>query len=700
MKKLITKILSMALILVLACGFLSGCELITTDVEADMKQVVATVQLEGMEKEEIKKGQLVSAFNSNGYTYMYYYGYTQAQAYEEILKSLVNDRIIVQQAKLAFTTSSKTLGNKEDKGYFLIASEVAEKDLTNKDKVLIKPNYEGTAMTSLKKSDSVDKFLTEYEEKYSRYSVLKSIDSLIESYIETEEEEHNHNHESFKVSNRTTLKVEEEKVGNEWEIENDAELSKITEDYVKSFKKDIEALEINVSNYATKYELSNAIYEKYISNFKFDTKERRKALNKVIKDLNKNGFITADEANALSKDRPNDAKAVLNISFFKQALTDAYENALVSKLELAIENQEEKLLSDDDSLYNEYKILFDSQKATFDKDYTAYETALEGASESSFVVYNPTYKDAQGKTLQYGYIANLLIGFNATQEAELKAYEEKVVGDKNKLRDLLLKDLTAKDLRSTWVLSNYGKYNEGEFTFGDDYCKTDALKKFNGTLIGANSYIEHDEYDEEQTKYTFKAVEATEMSFDAFYKDIVQAVMGFNAERKGKLENVTDENLISYTISKDVMTKYRDIIYAYSTDPGSLSENYGYLYSPISSKNKYVKEYADAAQRLIANGVGSYEVVATEFGYHIMLCTSVIKPSELANNTTKIEKSAFLAEVGTSGTLPYLFKEYKHNLISATKISDITNTIINQNSNDNIVKYNKSTYEDLVEEAK
>lgn len=695
MKKLITKILSMALILVLACGFLSGCELITTDVEADMNQVVATVQLDGMQKEEIKKGQLVSAFNSNGYTYMYYYGYTQSQAYEEILKGLVNDRIIVQQAKLAFTTSTKTLGGVDGKGYFAIASEVEDKDLTSKDKVLKIKNYLDAETITLTKADSVDKFLTTYEILNSKYSVLKSINSLIDNYIDNEEEEHDHNNESFKVSDRTTLKVESEKFGNEWEIQDETnELSKITEDYVKSFKKDIDALGIDVGNYNTKFGLSKAIYEQYHANFKFDTKERRKALNNVIKDLKKSGFISTSEANALSKDRPENAEEVLSISFFNQALTDAYENALVSKFELAIENQEEKYLNDDESLYNEYKILFDSQKATFDKDYTAYETALEGASETSFVVYNPTYKDATSKNdLQYGYIANLLIGFNSAQDAQLKAYEEKVVGDKNKLRDLLLKDLTAKDLRSTWVLSNYGKYNEGEFTFGDDYCKTDALKKFNGTLIGANSYIEHDEYDEEQTKYTFKAVEAKEMSFDDFYKDVVQVVMGFNAERKGVLQNVVEENKISKTISNEVMTEFRDLIYAYSTDPGSLSENYGYLYSPISSKNKYVKEYADAAQRLIADGVGSYEVVATEFGYHIMLCTSVIKPS----GATAIGKEDFLADVGVKGTLPYLFKEYKHNLISATKISNITDTIINQNSNDNIVKYNESTYEDLVE---
>ncbi len=692
MKKFITKILSMALIIVMACGFLSGCELITTDVEADMNQVVATIQLEGMEKEEIKKKQLVSAFNSSGYSYMYYYGYTSQETYEKLLTGLVNDRIIVQQAKLAFTTSAKTLGG-EDKGYFKTASEVAEEALTSKDRVLKIKNYKNEDMTTLTKSDSVDKFLTEYEELYSRYTVLKSVNSLIESYIDSEEEEHNHNHETITATPRATLTIEEKESGNEWEMQEDANLSAITEDFLKSLNKDIKELEINAADYTTQYALSKAVFEKYIENFKFDTKERKKALNNVIKDLKKSGFISTSEANDLSKNRPANAKEVLEISFFKQSLVDAYENALVSKLELAIENQEEKYLANDDNLYNEYKLLFESQKATFDNDYTAYETALESASESSFVVYNPTYKDNSGNVLQYGYISNLLIGFNSAQEAALEAFEEKIIGEKDAFRAELLKGLVAKDQRATWVLSNYGKYNEGVFTFGEDYCKTDALKNYNGILSGAKDYIEHDEYDEEQTKYTFKAVEATEMSFDKFYKDVVQQIMGFNDARNGKLENVEEENLISKTITKDVMTKYRDIIYAYSTDSGSLAENYGYLYSPLTSKNKYVTEYAQAAKRLVAQGVGAYEVVATKFGYHIMLCTSVIKPS----SSTAIEKTAFLSEVGVKGTLPYMFKEYKHDLISATRISDITETIVNQNSNDNIVKYNKSTYKDLVE---
>ena len=99
MKKFITKTLALILTLVLSIGFFSGCELVTTDAEADMNQTIATVGLTGMNKEDIKKGDLVTAFNNSGYLYMYYYGYSEAKTYQTLFDDLVRNRIIIQQAK-------------------------------------------------------------------------------------------------------------------------------------------------------------------------------------------------------------------------------------------------------------------------------------------------------------------------------------------------------------------------------------------------------------------------------------------------------------------------------------------------------------------------------------------------------------------------------------------------------------------------
>ncbi len=683
MKKIITKILSLVLTIALSLGFLGGCDLITTNVEADMAQVIASVQLEGMNKEDVKKSQLVSAFNTSGYIYVYYYGYTTEQVYQQLFDELVNNRIVVQQSKLAFTGATTALRN--EKGYFLAAKEETNK--TSIDNALSLPNYKGEDVTSVDKNASVENFLTEYEYYLARYNALKSIDSLLESYKDIEEEEHDHNHNTLSVTTRATLTKETERTPNVWEIKNDPEFNAIDEDYIKSFKKELEKLNLNSADFATKYDLSFAVYKKYVEEYDFTDKATKKALNKLLKDLKKGGFITTKEA---SKDTPKTIEELFNLSYFAYHLNAEYETILVSKLEMALQNQEEKKVDSIDKLYQEYVSLYNTQKASYDKDYAAYETALENASGTSFVVYNPTLNGS------YGYISNLLIGFNTEQTTALNNFKETVIGEKAEYRNSLLNDLTAKDQRETWALANYGTYDEETkiFTFGDDYVKTPELKNYVGKLSGASSYIEHDSYDEEITKYNFKAVEGTEVKFTEFYNDTVSSIMGFTG-MSGKLTGVEEENIVSKTINDETMAKFRDLIYAYSTDSGSLAENYGYVYSPVTSKTKYVKEFANAAERLVNSGVGSYEVVATDYGYHIMLCTSVI-----TSGNALASKETFLNDVSKEGTLAYNFKEYKYNLISSNTISEITSTIINTFKNDESkVTYFKKAYEDLIPEV-
>lgn len=683
MKKLITKILSLALTLILSIGILSGCELITTDMELDMNQVVATIGLEGMEKESITKGQLVSSFNSNGYLYVYYYGYTQKQAYEETLKSLVNNAIIVQQAKQALTTGTAFLKN--EKGYFETATLVPEAERTSKDNVLLTVNYNGQPMTSVSKNDAIVNFLTKYEYLKANYEVLVSIDSLIDEYVTKEEEEEEvKENESFTLTERTTLTIATEQTGNEWEIKNDPELSKLTEEFKNSYKTAVKELELDMSSYTNKYDYEMKIFEEFINKFDLTSRDRKKAVNKVIKLLNKNGFITSEE---IPSETPKTVSEILKLTYFKNMLDSAYKAAIVEKLELALENQEEKKIDNVEKLYSEYVSLYETQKAQFYNDYQAYENALSSASKSSFVVYNPNFGS------NYGYISNLLIGFNAEQTAALENFTEKEIGEKNKFRETLLKDLTVKDMRTSWVMKNYGKFENGTFTFGDDYCKTPALQNFGGVLSGATSYTEKDSYGEDVTKYTFKSVQSNEVKFTDFYTNVVSSLMGFTG-LSGKLENVSETNAVSQNIKEDVLVKFRDLIYAYSTDPGSLAENYGYVYSPITSKTTYVKEYADAAGELVKEGVGAYRVVATEYGYHIMLCTSVVTPT-----TDKLGLDAFKNDVNKEGTLAYNFKEYKYKLISSTTITNITNSAINNyNKNENVVSYNTSAYKDLLVE--
>ena len=175
-------------------------------------------------------------------------------------------------------------------------------------------------------------------------------------------------------------------------------------------------------------------------------------------------------------------------------------------------------------------------------------------------------------------------------------------------------------------------------------------------------------------------------------------VMGItNIQNSGKLEGVEVVNSVSKRINDETLKKFRDLIFAYSTDAGSIAENYGYVYSPITSSKvgpfsgKYVEEYALAAKRLVENGVGSYEAVVTEYGVHILLCTSVILPS----GNEPVSSEAFEADLLVEGTLANMFKEYKLNLISSTQINSITDSFISQNRAKGVTLY-EDRYSDLI----
>ena len=150
MKKFVTKLLSLILAGAVAVGTLAGCDLVTTNVDRDMAQVVAEIAIDDSFNEKIYKRQLVSGYNSYGYSYEAYYGYTTAQTYDLILTNLVENRIISQQARKALSSSTSLPGN--ETSYFAQAAAVADVDKTSIDHVLSGVNYKGDAFTSLKPS--------------------------------------------------------------------------------------------------------------------------------------------------------------------------------------------------------------------------------------------------------------------------------------------------------------------------------------------------------------------------------------------------------------------------------------------------------------------------------------------------------------------------------------------------------------------
>ncbi|MBR4419856.1 MAG: hypothetical protein IKT32_03155, partial [Clostridia bacterium] len=370
-------------------------------------------------------------------------------------------------------------------------------------------------------------------------------------------------------------------------------------------------------------------------------------------------------------------------------LKTEYETIIVEKYRLALLNQQEKAVNND-NLYEEYKTLFESQKIDFDKSSTNYEAKLESTSANSYIAYHPDYN----KGSNYGYVANLLIGFNSEQQALIDEFESNAKftsEDRIAYREAMLKNITARDLRQTWVLSNYGDYDEATntFTFGKDYVKTDALKVFGGKINGATPYTYLDG-EEEKTAYTYKGISEVEIPFDEFINGIFKDVMGVAASTT-KLETVPNVTATEGVIDDATMDKFRDLIYAFSTDGGSLAENYGYLYSPMGTQ--FVEEFEKTQKELVDAGVGSLKISVTKYGYHIMLCTKVITPV-----TTPLTKAQFIEQIAVEGTMAYEFYEYKVENLSTTTVSDIVNSFIKRNAKkENVVQKFEKTYSDLLE---
>lgn len=706
MKKFLLKIVSLLIVCVLSFGFLNGCELVTTNVERDMAQVIATVSIDDDFSDKIYKRDLQASFNENAYYYVNYYGYTKSETYEMLLDEMIENKIIVQYSLKALTEKTD---DAHSLGYLDMAKNVNESERTSIEKVLTTPVYgqDGkfeTAPSDLSKTDKIISFLTKYEYEKARYNVLYQIDNMLKTYIEEDEEdEHNHDaYEQFTFTKRTTLTIEQAGSGNEYERKYDEKLSVINEDTIKQtnkVKKDFD-LDINVEGYSNLYDLEMDLFTKFNAKFEENVKSNKKyqsAIRKYVKDLKEVGFISSSEASK----KISDINDLLNLTYSKKQLNSQYESLIVNKFKLALENEQEKLINEiedngNSALYNEYATLYNSQKSNYDNNYSAYEEALANASSTNFVVYHPNY----GKG-NYGYVSNLLIGFSEAQSnllASKKAEENVSQSEINALRSTLLNNLIVKDQRATWVLSNLGEFdkNSGTFTFDDKYVKTQSneyLSKYQGTIEGVVEYTYHDEYDNEQTGYNYKRVRATEIPFNTFWENGVCKVMGISNSYEGILQGQSGE-----TITDKDMEKFRDLIYAYSTDDGSLKENYGYVYSPITSKTNYqiqgtyVDEFSAKAEQLINGGVGSYAVVATDFGYHIMLCTKIITPT-----SSKLTATEFKEQITAKQGIAYEYRQYRVNAITSSLINNITKSFINENLK-NGVDYNKSAYEDLITE--
>ena len=663
-----TKVAAVALAAALSSTLLAGCD-ITTDVSKDYAQVIAEVNItdsanfesssyaeygDVIGTTEITKRDMVAYFISTGYSMMQSYGWTYYDTFNMISETLVNRQIYIQYAMLYL------LDDESESDITVAGYEAAVEGQTGIDRRLAALAY----------------FLDEEEEAQALYSTRQLINSTLDSQEETYLD-HDHSHDDSTSTARTTP------TGIDTE----------TEDYYN------EAYRI--------YTGSNALADcpGYEAPEGSTPTTRRKAYSSFLASLRANSLIESGE----------DLSDVESLTYFKTELASAYETAIINKL---TDKFEDTIRATVNEQYAQeiYDTTYSRQETTFANDTDSFETALDGVSDTSFVLTAPE--------ANYGYVINILIPFSTSQSLELEnapADLGDTKGNNFLQRAALLKNVRGTDQRGTWFDEDYafdGAEVENAYTggnaarsylfFEDSLGGNEQYERvpnylgyytYNGTVrqnddesytvrpnritidkfiaemegyltqAASEVSVEGDGYTVSEGVYvngiaaddTINAVAdnttyynrsvsdyytesgAVDYSKFVYYAGQVNFTNGFDANQfflAGSAENV------AYSVMNELS-------FAYNTDTAGLNDYFGYVIS--TGATDYVPEFEYAAQYVCRQGAGSYVVVPSDYGWHVIYCTFSFVADEEGNVIAPYTFN--WDDRTTEGTFSYLFYE-------------------------------------------
>lgn len=719
-KNSIKKAAALMLGLALTVGA-TGCDFISTDSVKDLEQTVATVNIASMldgdfaEYEDdlnaiielggigkdIPKRDLVSYFMSVGYTYVQSYGYTYTDTFNMLLDMLVSRKIVTQYAVVYYLSKGYT-------GYV---------DFINSDKSSMKTAKANELLAAHPEVSALKYFLTEGGTKKDLFekvlyqmnsSINSSLDSSEQNYINEEaEEEHEH------ATPRTTpTGVDTEK-----------------EDFYIAPKMDGEQ-EVDRYEVYTGFNTNGVPYG-YEALDGSNQYTRRKAYNAFIGNLDDNGLLKKGD----------------NPTVFTEM--DYYYVELASRLEQAlIEKYTDDLIAEGDTelstayMGDRYTQTYNAQKVAFDADTKAYETALNGISDTNFVTYAPV--------ANYGFVYNILLPFSEEQNRLYAAEEARSTSDAElyAYRASLLGQVKGKDLRDTWFgedehsnyafkateanLPYYANANggseylffENNFTNNERYEELNVYfgqYPFNGTVtenedggykvkantLDINAFLgemeAYFEYAVGAGKVTKPFTENYEASKPGYLKGYVTDADKYTMEDKsfadysqfmyyaGKV-NVDGSNPANYfdptTDGYKAAAAFNELMFAYSTDTGCLNTYMGYLVSPFTTS--FVPEFEYAAQWAIKQGAGTYVVCPSTYGWHIIYVTAVFNSGDVYGGYVEGDSTK-------EGTFSYMYKEALKAEYSADYANKEQTRLILAYDNETCVNRNQKAYQDLLD---
>lgn len=452
-------------------------------------------------------------------------------------------------------------GYTAEKVYTLILNNLVD------NRIIVQVAYEQFENTSVKDNTKAqftpERYLDEEEITEAKYNTYKSLNDLLDSY--SKDNSYAETKDTLYLDVRT---VPTDAVNAEKDVDKAA--------YVENIDKN-------------GFDVSSDTY-------------KRAAFNKVIELLK--------DANLLGNDYKGDLRET---EYFKLLLKSNYENEIVENYEESVLDEIKASVSYE-NLQALYQEKLNAQKEWSNSDFVS---ALKSASATSPILYS-------NQSGTYGYVYNLLLGVNDYQSAKISELQEERTHEtwsEDKYaeeRAKVLANTIAKDLRNTWILSGYDfdfetKTFTGDYTFAEN---AENSLPFQGEVSKVRDADEEHNlsavYSIDSIK-TFGLKEFTEFVNEYVYGD--KNVGGYSEDVNIYREYNNDSKPEEYD------AKINELLFAFSTDSGSVNTYKGYVISPDNSE--YVKTFGDAGKALLDAGGSSYKVVASDYGYHFMFFSEV-----------------------------------------------------------------------------
>ncbi len=652
------KVIAVALAGAVMCGCFVGCDLVTKDPEKDLAQVVATVDItrsskfaEGglyneykgvISEAEITKRDMIAHYQDVGYSYQQNYGWTYKQTFDWVCQSLVMRQLDVQYTML-----------------YLLKNEV-EVDGAK----LTVAGYEAAVAAGKESGDelaAIAYFLDEEEEAKALYSTRRLFNNTLDSnepdYIQSKDDS-------------------DSQTGEDRALPTGVETA--NSDFYDADYRVYTAVGGNSLAQCGSYEAVEGS----------TATSRKNAYTEFLGNLRRNSLL-------LDGEKTNDVES---LSYFKYEKKSAYESALISKLTEEFEKTAEGKLSES-YMVDYYNETYNKQAAGFAADKSSFESGLDSMSNTTFLLTAPE--------ANYGYVINILLPFSKLQQdavAKLKGDEGDKNGNSFKQRASILEKIKATDQRESWFNGKKDYSYEGTgFTGGNadrnylffeeslqtgDNTKYEPLKNYlgkytyngsvqkkdDGTYTLSPNKINIDEFIDEMEGYltseglttsTQVAKGSTRNYFtqsDYYNSDGDVDYSKFVYYQGQVTFDDFDANKLFYAASEEnkAFSIINELSFAYNTDTAGLNPYLGY--SIVLGKTKFVSEFEYAAQLACNNGAGSYVIVPSDYGWHIIYCTFTFTENGSGEIKPFIYDHSQREEEGTFSY--YFYEAMKTNFVS------------------------------------